>query len=344
MRRWTGCAAGRRTRSVPSGTKAPWTCWRPRDASPATTDPASVRDTALDVAAALRLIPPEQRAALVLVDMLGYPVADAAAVLGNVARDREEPLRPRARATAAARRASAQQHAGGRSRGRKREFHGTVRQPAASHLGREETDEASFGACGRERPGRAQRRADQRPPRNPDRRAPGGLPALRGRQCWAVRRACPAGVRSAAADARSGDFAAGRGDRRRSSGPVRCGDRPWTAHPRAYAAARRDRRRRSAPAALARLDEPGSGPCLRCGGCGVPGRGRRVHGRPADLLRQFAAVRIRRPGDQDADRDRRRPVPRGGQPREPLPRARPRSRPSRPSAWSPAGSTTSDRR
>jgi RNA polymerase sigma-70 factor (ECF subfamily) len=48
---------------------------------PATTDPASVRDTALDVEAALRLIPPDQRAALVLVDMLGYPVADAAAVL-----------------------------------------------------------------------------------------------------------------------------------------------------------------------------------------------------------------------------------------------------------------------
>jgi RNA polymerase sigma-70 factor, ECF subfamily len=49
--------------------------------APATTDPASLRDTTLDVEAALRLIPPEQRAALVLVDMLGYPVADAAAVL-----------------------------------------------------------------------------------------------------------------------------------------------------------------------------------------------------------------------------------------------------------------------
>jgi RNA polymerase sigma-70 factor (ECF subfamily) len=35
----------------------------------------------MDVESALRLIPPEQRAALVLVDMLGYPVADAAAVL-----------------------------------------------------------------------------------------------------------------------------------------------------------------------------------------------------------------------------------------------------------------------
>ena len=49
--------------------------------APATVDPASRRDTRLDVEAALRLIPPEQRAALVLVDMLGYPVADAAAVL-----------------------------------------------------------------------------------------------------------------------------------------------------------------------------------------------------------------------------------------------------------------------
>jgi RNA polymerase sigma-70 factor, ECF subfamily len=48
---------------------------------PATTDPASIRDTALDVEAALQMIPAEQRAALVLVDMLGYSVADAAAVL-----------------------------------------------------------------------------------------------------------------------------------------------------------------------------------------------------------------------------------------------------------------------
>ena len=39
-------------------------------------------DTALDVTAALGTLPPEQRAALVLVDMFGYPVAEAAAVLG----------------------------------------------------------------------------------------------------------------------------------------------------------------------------------------------------------------------------------------------------------------------
>ena len=39
-------------------------------------------DTRLDVDTALRALPPPQRAALVLVDMLGYPVADAAAILG----------------------------------------------------------------------------------------------------------------------------------------------------------------------------------------------------------------------------------------------------------------------
>jgi RNA polymerase sigma-70 factor (ECF subfamily) len=39
-------------------------------------------DTAIDVRAALRQLVPEQQAALVLVDMLGYPVADAARVLG----------------------------------------------------------------------------------------------------------------------------------------------------------------------------------------------------------------------------------------------------------------------
>jgi RNA polymerase sigma-70 factor, ECF subfamily len=45
-------------------------------------DEGASTDTALDVMAALRTLPPDQRAALVLVDMLGYPVADAAEVLG----------------------------------------------------------------------------------------------------------------------------------------------------------------------------------------------------------------------------------------------------------------------
>lgn len=45
-------------------------------------DPSRTSDINLDVQAALRRLVPEQQAALVLVDMLGYSVADAAAVLG----------------------------------------------------------------------------------------------------------------------------------------------------------------------------------------------------------------------------------------------------------------------
>ncbi len=45
-------------------------------------DPSGTTDTALDVRAALGRLVPEQQAALVLVDMLGYPIADAAEVLG----------------------------------------------------------------------------------------------------------------------------------------------------------------------------------------------------------------------------------------------------------------------
>jgi RNA polymerase sigma-70 factor (ECF subfamily) len=45
-------------------------------------DPAGATDTQMDVMSALRHLVPEQQAALVLVDMLGYSVADAAKVLG----------------------------------------------------------------------------------------------------------------------------------------------------------------------------------------------------------------------------------------------------------------------
>jgi RNA polymerase sigma-70 factor, ECF subfamily len=44
-------------------------------------DPARATDTRLDVDAALRFLPPQQRAALVVVDMLGFSVADAAVIL-----------------------------------------------------------------------------------------------------------------------------------------------------------------------------------------------------------------------------------------------------------------------
>lgn len=45
-------------------------------------DPSHDSDTSLDVMAALRTLPAEQQGALVLVDMLGYSVADAACILG----------------------------------------------------------------------------------------------------------------------------------------------------------------------------------------------------------------------------------------------------------------------
>lgn len=45
-------------------------------------DPSGATDTQLDVMDALRHLVPDQQAALVLVDMLGYSVADAAGVLG----------------------------------------------------------------------------------------------------------------------------------------------------------------------------------------------------------------------------------------------------------------------
>jgi RNA polymerase sigma-70 factor, ECF subfamily len=45
-------------------------------------DPSSDSDISLDVHAELRKLPYDQQAVLVLVDMLGYPVADTAAILG----------------------------------------------------------------------------------------------------------------------------------------------------------------------------------------------------------------------------------------------------------------------
>jgi RNA polymerase sigma-70 factor (ECF subfamily) len=45
-------------------------------------DPSSDSDTSLDVMSALRTLHPDQQAALVLVDMLGYPVAEASDILG----------------------------------------------------------------------------------------------------------------------------------------------------------------------------------------------------------------------------------------------------------------------
>jgi RNA polymerase sigma-70 factor, ECF subfamily len=48
-------------------------------------DGTASTDSRLDIEAAMRTLPPTQRAALVLVDMLGYSVADAAEILGVTA-------------------------------------------------------------------------------------------------------------------------------------------------------------------------------------------------------------------------------------------------------------------
>jgi RNA polymerase sigma-70 factor, ECF subfamily len=55
--------------------------WPEHDVPARGPDPVSQRELALDLEAALRTLPAEQRAALVLVDMYGWPVGDAAEVL-----------------------------------------------------------------------------------------------------------------------------------------------------------------------------------------------------------------------------------------------------------------------
>ena len=49
--------------------------------APKNIDPTALHEVALDVTAALQQLPPEQRAALILVDMMGYGVDEAARVL-----------------------------------------------------------------------------------------------------------------------------------------------------------------------------------------------------------------------------------------------------------------------
>ena len=58
-------------------------------------DPARATDTRLDIDAALQILPVPQRAALVLVDMLGFSVNGRRRHPGHLAGDDQEPLRPR---------------------------------------------------------------------------------------------------------------------------------------------------------------------------------------------------------------------------------------------------------
>ncbi len=69
-----------------AGTRGPG--WR------TTPIPPRATDTRLDVDAALRILPPQQRAALVLVDMLGFSVDRRRGHPGHLPGHGEEPLRP----------------------------------------------------------------------------------------------------------------------------------------------------------------------------------------------------------------------------------------------------------
>jgi RNA polymerase sigma-70 factor, ECF subfamily len=62
--------------AVPMGDDATLDAVAPKNA-----DPTALHEIALDVTAALRQLPAEQRAALILVDMMGYGVDEAARVL-----------------------------------------------------------------------------------------------------------------------------------------------------------------------------------------------------------------------------------------------------------------------
>lgn len=62
--------------AVPMGDDATLDAVAPKNA-----DPTALHEVALDVTAALRRLPAEQRAALILVDMMGYGVDEAARVL-----------------------------------------------------------------------------------------------------------------------------------------------------------------------------------------------------------------------------------------------------------------------
>ena len=62
-------------------------------------DQTAEREVSMEVSAALKLLPTDQRAALVLVDMMGYSVEDAAQVPRGAQRDGEEPVRAGARET-----------------------------------------------------------------------------------------------------------------------------------------------------------------------------------------------------------------------------------------------------
>jgi RNA polymerase sigma-70 factor (ECF subfamily) len=77
---WPGDPGALETLAMQAGSGGPPSVGAAAGGVPA--DTADAIETRLDVDAALRMLPAQQRTALVLVDMLGYPVAEAAGILG----------------------------------------------------------------------------------------------------------------------------------------------------------------------------------------------------------------------------------------------------------------------
>ncbi len=189
-------------------------------------DPGIDKDTALDVLAALRTLAPDQRAVLVMVDMLGYPVADTAEILGispgtvksRCARGRARllPLLAHLRGSGAA--AGDRQPA---SRPASRRPGGTSQPHRASHQPRERVRASHERARGRGVPGVVRRGSAEHAPERADPLPRGPLPRVRRHASPAGRGPGAAGPGPPAGDATGGRGPAGRGAQRRGRPPRR---------------------------------------------------------------------------------------------------------------------------
>ena len=156
-------------------------------------DPGIDKDTALDVLAALRTLAPDQRAVLVMVDMLGYPVADTAEILGvspgtvksRCARGRARLLPLLAHLRGSGRPGSAPppgrpaDRAGTRLRRDSPRPGGTSQPHRASHQPRERVRTSHERACGRGVPGAVRRGPARQAPERADPLTRSQLPAVR---------------------------------------------------------------------------------------------------------------------------------------------------------------------
>ncbi len=198
-------------------------------------DPGVSKDTALDVLAALRTLAPEQRAVLVMVDMLGYPVADTAEILGvspgtvksRCARGRARllPLLAHLRGSGRGSPPPGRPRPGRQPRRDSQRPGGTSQPHRASHQPRERVRTSHERACGRGVPGAVRRGSARQAPERADPLARGPLPAVRGHPGPADRGAGAARPGPHAPGAARDRGPAGRRAERRDRPPRRAGAR-----------------------------------------------------------------------------------------------------------------------